>query len=48
MGMSMTEKILARVAGRDVVWSPMLINVLRADSIIPLLEVEHLLLPQTS
>ena len=48
MGMTMTEKILARVSGGDVVWSPMLMNVLRASGIISLLEVEHLLLPQTS
>ncbi len=47
MGMTMSEKILARAAGRDVVWSLMLINVLRAGGIIPLLEAEHLLLPQT-
>ena len=77
MGMTMTEKILARAAGRDAVrpgevvrcsqsrfrgghsaqrphrtelrgavWPPMLMNVLRAGGIIPLLETEHLLLPQ--
>jgi 3-isopropylmalate/(R)-2-methylmalate dehydratase small subunit len=31
---------------QGVVWPPMLMNVLRAGGIIPLLEAEHLLLPQ--
>ena len=48
MGMTMTEKILARAARRNVVRPLILMNVLRAGGIIPLLEAEHLLLPQPS